>query len=693
MQPRTIKLVTLGFIIVSLIGLATFGPTVTTARRHKKNTGLADPQVLLSKFNNWKVTLAQPLLRIPLGWFQGLSTEYSTASGNAIIDLHNGSVSIEIHGLADAEWEFWLIDNQPGPGYSTMPDAGDAMINIGSFHSKNGLAKLSKQLPSFTNFEIDRAIVTRAGQSPINAFVLTGELNLFERLARKQSVSSKRSSPITEAIAQEQLLEQLIANGRSLFLNTTFDGNGRTCATCHREENNFTIDAKFIATLPANDPLFVAETNPALANNFEKPALLRKFGLILENVDGSDDLTNKFTLRSVQHTLALPTSITAPIFQDVDATGSPNDPRQRLGWGGDGAPGNGSLREFATGAVIQHFTKTLNRRAGSDFRLPTDEELDALEAFQLSLGRQEDLDLNVLQLRIESARQGQLLFSSPGCCNNGDTVRQGKCAACHFGGGASSGFSRRNFLLGICATCSNTGINATHDIGSQNLDMVQMAGLPPDGGFGRTPIPNNGGFGLCPTPDECQSSFNVPTVIEAADTPPFFHHNLIATIEEAVAFYSSPEFNNSNRAKQLLPDGSNLMINLTNEENDAIAAFLRVINAIENIRSSISILQRARQMGESADAQDLIRLSIAETEDAIEVLTGGVLRNEFINSDRGPLFTAVLRLNTTRTLLINAAQITDTGMRNEMLNQVIQSQRKARFAIVNPTTLPTSFAN
>ena len=51
----------------------------------------------------------------------------------------------------------------------------------------------------------------------------------------------------------------LIAKGRDLFFNETFAGNGRTCGTCHREERNFTIDPAFIATLPKDDPLFVAE--------------------------------------------------------------------------------------------------------------------------------------------------------------------------------------------------------------------------------------------------------------------------------------------------------------------------------------------------------------------------------------------------------------------------------------------------
>ncbi|PYM37252.1 MAG: hypothetical protein DME15_01830, partial [Candidatus Rokuibacteriota bacterium] len=66
---------------------------------------------------------------------------------------------------------------------------------------------------------------------------------------------------------------RLVAKGRDLFFNETFAGNGRTCGTCHPEENNFTIDPAFIARLPKDNPLFVAEFNPALKENFENPAL------------------------------------------------------------------------------------------------------------------------------------------------------------------------------------------------------------------------------------------------------------------------------------------------------------------------------------------------------------------------------------------------------------------------------------
>ncbi|MDH3435343.1 MAG: hypothetical protein OEM60_15875, partial [Gammaproteobacteria bacterium] len=172
----------------------------------------------------------------------------------------------------------------------------------------------------------------------------------------------------------------LVQTGEQIFFNETFSGNGRTCGTCHRAEDNFALSPAFIATLGPDDALFVSETNPDLANNFENARLIREFAMILENQDGFDDLANNFNMRGVPHTLALRTSI--------ESAAGP-----QTGWSGDGSPGDGSLRSFAVGAVIQHFPQTTNRVAGVDFRLPTDAELDALEAFQLSLGRQEELPL------------------------------------------------------------------------------------------------------------------------------------------------------------------------------------------------------------------------------------------------------------------------------------------------------------
>jgi len=417
-----------------------------------------------------------------------------------------------------------------------------------------------------------------------------------------------------------------VAKGREIFFNETFAGNGRTCGTCHPAENNFALDAAFIATLPPNNPLFVAETNADLKRNFENPKLMRQFGLILENLDGFDDLENKFVMRGVPHMLAMRTS--------VNSNQGP-----RTGWSGDGAPGDGTLRSFATGAVIQHFTKTLNRVAGVDFRLPTAEELDALEAFTLSLGRQQDLALP-LPLKGTVAKRGQEIFLDN---------RLGKCNLCHANAGATANFGGGN--LG----------NANFNTGVANLpdQPAKLTGekIPLDDGFGR---PGN-------------NTFNTPPLVEAANTGPFFHDNSIETIEGAVAFYNGDSFNKSPAGQVLAAsDPQKIGIKLDATQVVAVAAFLRVINAVENIRQSIEVLEAGAQKGFAAreEAKQSLRRAVSMTQDTIRVLEAGGLHPE-----------AVAHLQEAKELANKAAR--SFFERHSLIQQAIERQRNARAQLVD----------
>jgi hypothetical protein len=276
---------------------------------------------------------------------------------------------------------------------------------------------------------------------------------------------------------------------------------------------------------------------------------------------------------------------------------SPQGPR--TGWSGDGAPADGSLRAFATGAVIQHFTRTLNRVAGVDFRLPTDAELDALEAFQLSLGRQSDLQLP-LPLKGTVAKRGQEIFLNDGL---------GKCNICHRNAGANATLGGRD------------AGNANFNTGVEDLpdQPARLTGerVPRDDGFG---TPGNG-------------TFNTPALVEAADTGPFFHNNAIQTIEGAVAFYNGQAFNNSPSGRFLAssdPNGVGIRLDAT--QVVAIAAFLRVINALENIRQSLEVLTQSAALGffEREQGEQLLKRAVSETGDSIEVLAGGGLHPEAV---------------------------------------------------------------
>lgn len=435
----------------------------------------------------------------------------------------------------------------------------------------------------------------------------------------QESNSGSGQDPIDGTLRPHARRVGIIARGEAIFFNETFGGNGRTCGSCHPAENNFTLDPVFIATLPPDDPLFVAERNPALAA-LENPRLLREFGLILENVDGFDQ---PGVLRGVPHTLGLSTS--------VDSVAGP-----RNGWSGDGAPDDGSLRSFAIGAVRQHFTKTLNRVEGVDFRLPTETELDALEAFQLSRGRSVDLSLP-LPLKGTVASRGQAIFLDNSL---------GKCNLCHVNAGATA--NTGGALLG----------NINFDIGVEDLpeQPARLTGesIPPDGGLGRTPRPvPPGGFG--------DGSFNIPPLVEAADTPPFFHNNAIATIEGAVAFYNSPAFNDSPGA---LAIGGG--INLDATQVEAVAAFLRVINTLENIRSAIELQRAARRARSPKRIQRLLDLASSDLGDAISVLEGGGLHPDAVR------------------VLGRAKVLNDRRPTREAIGQAIRKEQVARNLIVGP---------
>jgi cytochrome c peroxidase len=391
---------------------------------------------------------------------------------------------------------------------------------------------------------------------------------------------------------------QRIERGRRLFLEETFGGNGRTCATCHPPSNNFTIDAAFIATLPARDALFVAELDPKLGE-LEKPALMRQLGLILENVDGFD---NPGVMRGVPHTLGLSTSVTPHRPTNGDLVGA-------TGWSGDGAPGDGSLRNFAIGAVVQHFTRTLQRRPGVDFRLPNAAELDAIEAFQRSLGRQEELDLpDGLSFSDALAEEGKTLFLGQ-LPTRGDPPGSRSCAFCHAKAGANA------------SAGPGAGKNQQFDTGVARLPNAPACfdpSVPGDGGFAAgpdNPVARNDvcGSGTGSITFRGTGLFNTPSLVEAADTPPFFHNNSAETLEDAILFYASDTFHASpSRPAFAFEDGQVLRL----------SAFLRAINALDNIRQATVYIDRALQVPIGIAKQTAL-LAIADISDAIEVLRDG----------------------------------------------------------------------
>ena len=408
------------------------------------------------------------------------------------------------------------------------------------------------------------------------------------------------------------------------------------------------------ATLPANDPLFVAEFNPTLAQ-LERPALMRSHGLILENVDGLENPTVKFVMRGVPHTLGMQVSLTQ------DTTQVPT-PTEMTGWSGDGAPGTGSLREFAIGAVTQHFTKRLNRVAGTDFKLPKEHQLDAMEAFQLSLGREKDFDLSKITFKptIIDLNAGENLFV------NGDTdpdpATNGTCNFCHSNGGANA--------------LTPLGVNRNFNTNVEDRPhpaRTPAQPFPKDGGFGKTPASANGRFG--------NGMFNTASVVEAADTAPFFHNN----VEGVITKQQHHDHEGPRKRRSLLqrPDSefnqarTTGKFDFTDTEIDQIVAFLQGLNTLQNIDIARRELKELfEKQGNPRREQDTrLQTAFDETQDGIDVL-----------ADSGLYPTAKTRLIEARNF-ISQAQVTEPpSQRRPLIQQAIGKLDAAKSAVatINP---------
>jgi cytochrome c peroxidase len=601
------------------------------------------------------------VLTVRLGFVKGLSRSFTSIAGDFTLDLESAAFKVSLNRLTPQEtYGLWLVDVAEAAGeqdaaarFATVQASGQSAFASGVINPS------ALKLPA--GFTIDR-IVVATGASSAAAPLASGSLSVFQKIffrrlsllnqssdtvllnettpvpslfnlipdiAARTAAESDTGTPAGGAL-RSLPLDRLISRGASLFFENTFGGNGRTCGTCHPASNNFTIDPAFIRTLPANDPLFVAEFNPALAQ-LEKPQLLRQFGLVLENLDGLDQPATKFVMRGVPPTLGLQMTL------EKDASMG-EGPVQMTGWSGDGSPGTGSLREFAIGAVTQHFTRSLARVAGRDFRLPSEHQLDAMEAFQLSLGRSVDFDLSKITFLDANVQAGRTLFTN----GTGNPGAGGTCGFCHANGGALSvNGQNRNF---------NTNVEAL----AHPARAVQN--FPKDGGFGQA-LNSEGSYG--------NGTFNIASVVEAADTGPFFHNNSVNTLEEVVQFYSGPAFNGP-----AVP--ASARFDFTPAQVKQIADFMRAINALQNIEVARRELREiiANRSDPPLEQGNRLRMAIEESNDSIDVLRQGSI-----------LPAAVTHLVAARAFVVQAERTANALQRRVLIPLAIAKLVQARNAI------------
>jgi hypothetical protein len=331
----------------------------------------------------------------------------------------------------------------------------------------------------------------------------------------------------------------------------------------------------------------------------------------VEHVDGFENPTNQLVLRGVPHVLSLKTSIAADA-----GDGTTNPPIERTGWSGDGAPGDGSLRSFLTGAVTQHYTKSLARTVGTDFRAPTAQELDLTLAFQLALGRTNELDLTQVNLFDAEANVGRQAFLDP---------QRGRCNVCHLNAGANAQDTGKNRNFDTF-----TRLSATANF-NPTFDGVALF----DGGFGGKGLAhvNFDASGDSVFDSFGNGTFNTPPLIEAVDTGPFFHNNFInifntgSDTEDSVFFYVE-QFTGS-PADLALRAGNTP---ITSPANVRIRRFLRALGVALNpeYRQAAAAVPTLFNRRDRVDLQiKLMQLAVNELDDARDNLATGKVVQPF----------------------------------------------------------------
>ena len=382
------------------------------------------------------------------------------------------------------------------------------------------------------------------------------------------AISSGSDQSLSQALGQDELGNEL--DGKKLFENETFGGNGRTCRTCHSKDTGTLTLADVQRIIEKGDP----------------------DGFLIDDAldDDGVGVTRIQAHGTIRYTIPLPPWISmaddpgathVTVFRGIPST--QNTPALDPVLLHDGrAP---TLQEQARGAIHDHYQNTVE---------PTTAELDAIAEFQ----RTDAQFFSSPGLR-KFAATGSPPELPPGITpaeKRGRTFlvdapfnppsKRGICALCHSGpllntvSQAHSSFvggrppaGVRFFDTGVTIVNQpnnpirmwviNDGINPVVTIHSPDVGLI-LDPTPP------TPPPS-----VAPRAFFA-NQFKIPTLWGVGDTAPYFHDNGAKTLRDAVAHYQ--RFFNFTEAQD--PVGSQTLggfIVLTDNDVDDIVAYLKLL--------------------------------------------------------------------------------------------------------------------
>ena len=313
--------------------------------------------------------------------------------------------------------------------------------------------------------------------------------------------------------------------GRRLFEEETFGGNGRTCATCHSRTTGTVSPAdaeQRFADDPA-DPLFVADgSDDGLGHGVSRmladATVLMKIPLP-QNVKLKDDPDAKFVTLS----RGIPTTLNTPAL----------DPVLML----DGRQPN--LTSQAAGAIHDHAQNTI---------APTAEQLSLIESFQLTDRFFSSIHLRNFangaappQLpigRTASEKRGRRFFED---IPPDATGKDGVCAGCHSGSMLNETNAELAKILPIPPGTRFQSVLVSEFNAAANTPITFIF-TNPDNSTIELTTPDPGRALITGVGQEFGSfdnvnAFKIPTLWGVTKTAPYFHDNDAKTLEAVALHY------------------------------------------------------------------------------------------------------------------------------------------------------------
>src|SRR5688572_18948257 len=192
MKIKALKLMTLAFLLIAcaLPVLFLSGSTSSEPDPSQAGLGFGSVETFDANYKEWEAQYEKnggdKNMVLAMGWFKGLSTGHTYASGLAKFNLADGNVTLAINGLSkDEAWDVWMVDSAAG---SIGLESDDNMMRIGSLTHEKDVATLAASLgkDAFTKFNMDLVIVTKAGKTPIEDRTIIGTTSLFHRMYRSK---------------------------------------------------------------------------------------------------------------------------------------------------------------------------------------------------------------------------------------------------------------------------------------------------------------------------------------------------------------------------------------------------------------------------------------------------------------------------------------------------------------------------